>query len=153
MTPSSRAARTARHVAMDYLARRDHSEAELRRKLASRDFTADEIDATLGDLVREGLASDARFAEAFAAHRARRGQGPVRIRVELESRGVAGELIDEQLRAHDWVAVASAARDKRFGAAAPADYREWARQARFLQNRGFTSEQVRAAFGDASEHD
>ncbi|MDJ0927686.1 MAG: regulatory protein RecX [Gammaproteobacteria bacterium] len=153
MTQSSRAGRTARRVAMDCLARREHSENELRRKLASRDFTADEIDATLSDLVREGLASDARFAEAFAANRASRGQGPVRIRVELEARGVAAELIDQQLRAHDWVAAASEARDKRFGGAIPADYREWARQARFLQNRGFTSEQVRAAFGNGTDDD
>ena len=153
MTRSSRAARTARRVAMDCLARREHSETELRRKLASRDFTADEIDATLSDLTHEGLASDARFAEAFAANRARRGQGPVRIRVELEARGVAVELIEQQLCAHDWVAIASVARDKRFGTATPADYREWARQARFLQNRGFTSEQVRAAFGDDADYD
>ena len=55
--------------------------------------------------------------------------------------------------AEDWVAVARETRRKRFGAAGPADFHERARQARFLQYRGFTSEQIRAALGPGDDTD
>ena len=78
-----------------------------------------------------------------------RGHGPLRIRMDLRERGVADTDIDEALDTadEDWVAVAREARRKRFGAAGPADFRERARQGRFLQYRGFSSEQIRAALG------
>jgi regulatory protein len=49
------------------------------------------------------------------------------------------------------VAVAREARRKRFGSAGPADFRERARQGRFLQYRGFSSEQIRAALGPGDD--
>ena len=51
----------------------------------------------------------------------------------------------------DWPELARAVREKRFGAGAPADFRERARQARFLQYRGFTADQVRQALGSAAD--
>jgi regulatory protein len=88
-----------------------------------------------------------RFTESFIRSRLARGQGPVRIRAELAERGVADEQVAELLRATDvdWLAKARAVRSKRFGASPPRDYRERARQARFLQYRGFTADQARAA--------
>jgi regulatory protein len=143
-----RPSRSARAVAMDLLARREHSLAELRRKLADREFGPDEIEQTLAGLVRDGLANEGRFVEAFVASRIRRGQGPIRIRAELVERGVAAEAIAAVLPdAHDWGALAREVRRKRFGAAAPAEFRERARQSRFLEYRGFTAEQIRGCFG------
>ena len=142
------AGRSARAVAMDLLARREHSLAELRRKLADREFDPDLIEQALAGLVRDGLANEGRFVEAFVASRIRKGQGPIRIRAELVERGVAGEAIAAVLPdAHDWRALAREVRRKRFGAAAPADFRERARQSRFLEYRGFTAEQIRGCFG------
>lgn len=140
---------SARRTALDLLSRREHSLAELREKLAAREFPAEEIDATLERLAREGLASDTRFAEAFIAAHARKGQGPVRIRAELQRRGVAADIIAGHLEAagHDWAEMARDVRRRRFGATPPADFRERARQARFLEYRGFTTEQIRAALG------
>jgi len=139
---------------MDCLARREHSVLELRRKLAARDFDSAEIDATLAGLQADGLLSDARFAEAFARGRIRRGQGPVKIRLELEARGIAGELVSEILDGEDWAALANAARRKRFGQNPPREYRERARQARFLQQRGFAMGDIQAALGaDADDED
>jgi regulatory protein len=138
---------------MDCLARREHSADELRRKLVARDFTPGEIDATLADLEREGLLSDARFAEAFVAARWRRGQGPARLRAELVQRGLSSELIITALDAHDWFEGARAAREKKFGSEQPADYKDKARQIRFLQYRGFDGEQIRHALADDWEHD
>ena len=153
MADGKRARRSARAVAMDLLARREHSETELRTKLTARDFTSDEIDATLAGLARDGLLSNERFTEAFIAARTRRGQGPVRIRVELEARGIGAALIGAGLEDIDWFALAREARHRKFGPGAPADYAERARQARFLQYRGFTGEQIRSALDDAGDND
>lgn len=134
---------------MDLLARREHARHELAGKLRSRGMPADLIESTLDDLGRENLLSDARFAEAFVASRIGRGQGPVRIRMELEQRRVASEVIEEALgnAAPDWGDLAAEARRKRFGRKPPGDFRERARQARFLQYRGFAAEHISRALG------
>jgi regulatory protein len=149
----SRRRTTPRKSAMDILARREHSVAELREKLRARDFADDEIEATLIALSDEGLLSEERFLASFVGSYTRRGHGPVWIRGELERRGVTGEQISEALANADtdWIAQAAAVRAKRFGAGPPADYKDQARQARFLQYRGFTAEQVRAALQRAGD--
>jgi len=58
-------------------------------------------------------------------------------------RSVARALTD----AHDWRALAREVRVRRFGARPPLDFRDRARQSRFLEYRGFTAEQIRAAMG------
>lgn len=148
--PGATEASACRRTAMDLLARREHSRAELADKLAQRGFDAALVGDTLDTLAGERLLSDERFTEQFIESRIRRGQGPVRIVAELTRRGIAGADAREQLDALgvDWVALARETRDARFGAAPPGNYREWARQARFLQYRGFSSEQVRNALGD-----
>jgi len=137
---------------MDLLARREHSLAELRDKLAARAFEPAEIEAALAQLAREGLADDARFIEAFIASRIRKGHGPIRIRAELLQRGIDGDAVTRALaESHDWRSLARDVRAARFGAQPPADFRERARQFRFLEYRGFTSEQVRASVGSEEE--
>ena len=118
---------------MDLLARREHSLAELRAKLALREFSPEEIEEAVTGLAREGLANDARFLDAFISARIRRGQGPIRIRAELAERGIDAEAIATALAdAADWRAQARQVRARRFGAAPPQDFRERARQSRFL---------------------
>ena len=137
---------------MNWLSRREHTLDELRVKLAARDFAEPDIEATVAALADEGLASDERFAEGFMAVRLRRGQGPVRIRIDMERKGVSTELIRTHLDGADenWVARANEVRRKRFGNSPPVDFRQKARQARFLQYRGFTTELIQAALA-ASE--
>jgi len=132
---------------MDLLARREHARHELAGKLRSRGMPGDLIETVLDDLVGENLLSEARFAEAFVASRVGRGQGPVRIRMELERRQVAAGVIEDALEsaAPDWGALAAEARRKRFGRQPPGDFRERARQSRFLQYRGFASEHISRA--------
>ncbi len=69
-----------RKKAMDLLARRDHSEQELRRKLKSREYDADTIDEVLQELISDRLQSDERFTEAYVNHRFNAGVGPLKIR-------------------------------------------------------------------------
>jgi regulatory protein len=136
-----------RRIAVGLLARREHSRRELTRKLGTRGFPDDVIVAALDELERSGVLADARFTDTFIRSRIAKGQGPARIRAELAQRGVAEAQADELLRSADvdWLETIKAVRRKRFGPAPPRDYVERARQARFLQYRGFSSEQIRAA--------
>lgn len=155
--PSSRAEshKALRKKAMDLLARREHCVAELRRKLQShadgrgkaQDLDAAAIDEVLAALQKDGLLSDERFTEAFVRYRRNNGYGPQRIQAELRERGVSEKIAAIYLDFSDpqWFERASSVRNKRFGEGKPKDFKERARQARFLQYRGFTSDQARRA--------
>lgn len=133
---------------MDYLARREHGEQELQRKLVNKGFDTDPVDEALSQLVAEGLLSDSRFAESFVHSRFQRGSGPQKIRAELRERGISDSLIADCIEAYDtqWLELVRQVREKKFGAAPPADFKERSRQMRFLQQRGFTSEQITGVF-------
>ena len=133
--------------ALDLLARREHSRRELERKLAARGFADDLITPTLDSLEASGVLATGRFTESFIRSRAAKGQGPARIRMDLAQRGVAEADAAALLKKSgiDWAAAARAVRSKRFGANPPAGFAERARQARFLQYRGFDNAAVRAA--------
>jgi len=96
------------------------------------------------------LQSDARFAEAFVNSRFQRGSGPQKIRKELRERGVTSELVSLSIEAFDdqWWQRVRDVREKKFGADLPGDFKERSRQMRFLQQRGFTSEQISGVFKD-----
>ena len=81
-----------RQRAIRLLAQREHTKLELARKLAAHG-TSDEIDTVLAELETSQLQSDARFAEAYVRSQARR-LGASRLRQNLKTRGVNGELID-----------------------------------------------------------
>jgi regulatory protein len=136
-----------RRTAMDLLARREHSRAELRAKLGARGADSTAVDPVLDRLSADGLQSDERYAQALASSHARRGKGPVRIRAELRARGVDDGVIERAVRELElpWAELAAQARVKRFGAAAPEDRAARAKQARFLEQRGFAAEHIRAA--------
>ena len=134
-------------VALALLTRREHSRRELTRKLAARGFPDDVVTSALDELERTGALADARFTDSFVRSRVAKGQGPQRIRAELAQRGIADDDANGVLRAADvdWLATIRAVRATRFGAELPRDYPERARQARFLQYRGFDAAQIRAA--------
>jgi regulatory protein len=142
-------------LALDLLARREHSRQELERKLRARDFPADTIEATLAELTNSGALAEVRFTESFVRSRAARGKGPVRIRMELEERGIAADESKPVLarEEQDWHALARAVRAKRFGPTRPKDFKERARQARFLQYRGFDAAQIKSALEGDDDSD
>lgn len=135
-----------RQAALNLLARRDYATAELERKLRARGFEVAAIGRVLQELAASRLLDDERFVEHFVSYHASRGQGPIRIALELRQRWVAAESIDRHLDAvSDWSERARSARRKKFGAAVPKDFKSRARQARFLEYRGFSAEHIRAA--------
>lgn len=133
--------------AMNLLARREHSVAELVRKL-SADFEYDDIIIAINKLTEKNLQSDQRFAENYLRYRSQRGFGYQKIRQEIKTRGVDAELISDALAESDidWFALAAGVRCKRFGEKEPEDYKQRAKQQRFLQYRGFTHEQITESF-------
>jgi regulatory protein len=132
-----------RERAVTYLAQREHSRAELARRLAPHADAPDEIPALLDELARRKLLSDERYAEARANSLARRF-GATRIAWELRAKGVDGAAIAQATRAVRATELARAreAWAKRFDRP-PHDAAERARQYRFLQGRGFSFETIR----------
>ena len=136
--------------ALRLLARREHSRAELARKLAS-EGSLEEIASVLDQLEQAGLLSDRRFAEALVFSRAARF-GTARLRHDLKARGVAEEIIAGALP-QDAGAEAARAREvwrRKYGTA-PADRADYARQARFLQQRGFATDIIRKVLREIEE--
>ena len=137
-----------RKKAMDFLARREYGAAELVRKLADKGYKRSVVEDELARLGEEGLQSDTRFAEAFVQSRINQGKGPVRIRQDLGQRGIRDGVIEGALEeaACDWYELAIQERVKKFGADVPAEFKEKARQMRFLQYRGFEQDHIQSAF-------
>ncbi|HEB86191.1 MAG TPA: regulatory protein RecX [Gammaproteobacteria bacterium] len=140
-------ATSIRESAMNYLARREHSRLELEKKLAGKGLDKKEISVALDRLMTDGLLSDARFAESFVNARIQRGNGPVKIQAELKQRGVDDVIISQYLNLPeaDWYEQARQVRCKRFGEILPGEFEQRIRQTRFLQQRGFTHEQINRA--------
>ena len=132
-------------TAIRLLAMREHSQAELQRKLVERGFNALAVAQTLQELKAQTLLSDERFTEAFVLSRRERGSGPVKIQAELQQRGIDTTLISRYLdfRDPEWLELAEQARQKKYGRARPDEYALKMQQARFLANRGFNHEQIR----------
>ena len=145
--------RAARLAALKLLNRRDHGAREIAERLVARGFTRPATDQAVADLRREGLVDDSRFAGHFVAYHANRGRGPVGIAHRLREAGVPAETITAAVDAGgaDWRQRAAEVRRKRFGAKLPATWAEKGRQARFLTQRGFSADQVRAAVGSELE--
>lgn len=86
--------------AQELLARRPHFRRELAAKLASRKFSAEEIETTLGRLAEQGYLDDREHAfEMARGPLQRKGYGPRRLRHELERRGAPEEVVDDVVAA------------------------------------------------------
>lgn len=141
-----------RERALRLLARREHSRAELERKLASSAESAEALAAVLDDLASRRLLSDERYAEMRLGARSARF-GNARLAQELRTQGVADELIEAALEGCD--DEFKRARDvwqRKFKALPGADAASRAKQMRFLMSRGFSAETVRRVLrGDADD--
>lgn len=137
-----------RRAAMNLLARREHSEMEICRKLRKKGFTEESIQQVITALRQEKLLSNHRFIENYIHFRRAKGFGPLRIQAELSERGIHEELIDHHLKITDnaWFTEVREVWRKRFKNQMPRDFKTRAQQMRFLYSRGFTSEQIESVF-------
>ncbi len=132
-----------RERALAMLARREHTRAEMTRKLSPHSESLEQIEQLLDALAARGWLSETRFAEARANALARKF-GSRKIEHDLRSRGVSAEVVEdtvERARAQE-LENCRAAWQRKFGAL-PQDAAERGRQMRFLAGRGFSAETVR----------
>jgi regulatory protein len=124
------------------LMRREHSRLELFQKLQTKGFDVDVVNNSISKLVGQNYQSDDRFSEEFIQMRFNQGKGPVKIASELKMRGI--NTFD--LSVFDWFQLAKEIRQRKFGDLSSLDFKETAKQKRFLQSRGFTLDQINQAF-------
>ena len=154
--PSSRRSGYARLLdrAIRILAMRDHSEQELRRKLVAPvmskngpealDVTPDELEQVVAWCIENRYLDDNRFVGQFIASRSRKGYGPARIRQELSQKGIARQVVDQAMRKCDidWVSLARAQAQRKYGEPLPSAFAEKVKIQRFLLYRGYLMEDI-----------
>jgi len=129
-------------AALKMLMRREHSKLELFSKLQLKGYDDEIIDSAITQLTEQNYQSDERFAEAFILMRFNQGKGPVRIASELKLRGISSFNLSD----FDWFKSAKEIRTKKFGDIASPNFKEQAKQKRFLQSRGFSLDQINQSF-------
>jgi len=130
------------------LAMREHSRHEIKNKLLKKDFSEDvDLERLLDGLEDSDYLSDRRFAESFIRTRVGQGKGKLIILNELKQRGVKPSIISNAIQESgvDWISLVCRVRERKFGETMPVEYKEKAKQMRFLSGRGFDSEMIRHA--------
>ena len=154
--PSSRRSAYARLLdrAVRILAMRDHSEQELRRKLAAPilgkngpetlEVSAEEVEQVVAWCIDNHYLDDERFVRQFIASRGRKGYGPARIRQELKQKGIAREVSESAMRecTVDWAAQAREQAQRKYGEPLPSAFAEKVKIQRFLLYRGYLMEDI-----------
>jgi len=133
--------------ALSYLSRREHHRAELKSKLSrSKAYNETIVEAVLDRLEAEGSLSDMRYIESFITSRIVRLYGPMRIKMELLQKKLDPNSVEQMLTEsdNDWQHNARICLRKKFPQK-PGDARELAKQRRFLWQRGYSEEMIRAA--------
>ena len=137
--------------ALRLLAGREHSRAELEKKLAPHEQEPGEVQRALDELQAKGFISEQRVVESVIHRRsARLGAG--RVKQELQAKGVSAEAVAEavdRLRGTETERAREVWR-KKFGEPA-ADAAGRAKQMRFLASRGFGAEAIRRVVRGADD--
>lgn len=147
--------------AMRLLGMRDHSREELKRKLQQsvqrtaymqqktpETITEEQMEKVLDWCQENGWLNDERFTERFIQSRSRKGYGPQRIRMELTQKGIDRDAIDIAMEETniDWAECAAQLAERKFGLPLPKEWKEKAKVQRFLQSKGFLSEDIQSIF-------
>ncbi|HSH54740.1 MAG TPA: recombination regulator RecX [Methylotenera sp.] len=145
--------KSLRQRALDYLGKREYSYAELGQKLKAFAEESDDIPALLEDLKKRGWLSDERFTEQIV-HARKSKFGSARVAHELREKGVADDLIANAVAdvKENELANATEVWRKKYNSP-PKSRDEWAKQARFLQSRGFGFEIIKKVLNTTTEND
>ena len=139
--------------ALRLLGGREHSRAELERKLGKYEEEPGQLARVLDELQAKGFICEQRVVDSVLHRRAQR-LGAGRIRQELQAKGIEGELVAQALQQLRGTELARAREvwERKFGAP-PRDAAERGRQSRFLAARGFGGEVIQRVLGGASDDD
>lgn len=136
--------KSARSVAINFLARREHGVEELKTKLSNKGCPTEEIESVINDLLAENLLSEERFVESYCRSRSNRGFGPIAIKNELRAKKI-DESVIEKIMAQmkiDWDDLLENVFQKKYSSVDFQEAKEKASCWRFLSQRGFSSEQI-----------
>ncbi len=144
---AKRPKRTARNAMMDLLARRDHSEKELRKKLKDK-FLPEEIDKAISFAKDRSWIPDSdddkmKLAEKTAGYLHRRGKGIRYINQQLQEKGLPRIKADSDLEYEKALQLVKNKFTKLKAADREAKNKQQAKIGRFLASRGFDMSIVR----------
>jgi regulatory protein len=145
--------KSLRQRALELLSKREYSAAELAQKLKSYAGEEEDIPALIADFKGRGWLSDARYTEQMV-HARQAKFGAARVAQELREKGVDDTLIAEAVAGLQGSEIERAREvwRKKFKAAATTR-EDWAKQARFLQSRGFKFEVIKHILNRHAEDD
>lgn len=126
-----------RSTAFALLAKREHSQQELKDKLLQYGAAEEELEPLLIELTEGSYQSNERMAGMLVRSNLRKGRGPARIQQDLKKHHIDKELAEADLDDVNWLQQAIDLRTRKFGEELPIEQKEKARQIRFLQYRGF----------------
>ena len=136
------------NASLDIISRREHSEQEITKKLLKKFDTPEVIDRVIIKLVSNNLVDDVRYTQMYVLARKRKGFGPKKIQFELISRGINDSISSLVIKEEgSWKEAAQKAFNKKFKNGASQEFKERNKQKTFLQNRGFSFEEIDSVFG------
>jgi regulatory protein len=132
-------------ICLRLLARREHSRRELLDKLALRGYRQEEVEPVITEIAGQNWQNDERFAECYVRQRLEKGYGPLRIRYELQQRGITGMDIDALADENcgGWLNLLLDVYAGKFADEKQLSYHEWLKRSRFLLQRGFNSGMIK----------
>lgn len=150
----------AKQRALDYLAHKPRTEQEVRRKLRERDVAPFVVDQVIARLQELDYLDDEAYAHEYAHNRfSNKGYGPIRIRRELEERGVnravADAAVDDLFAEEDATAAAREHAENRWPRLAGEDDPRSRKQKmyRYLRRRGFTTDTIYTVLDELERRD
>lgn len=139
--------KTIEQICLRLLARREHSQRELLDKLALRGFNRDEAEPVIFEMAEQNWQNDERYAECYIRQRIASGYGPLRIRYELQQRGIDDADLDTQAGERGgWQNLLLDVYCNKYDEEKSLTQNEWLKRSRFLQQRGFSGEMIKGLF-------
>ncbi|MGL6258495.1 recombination regulator RecX [Vibrio sp. WXL103] len=138
---------SVKESAIQLLSRRDHGEYELAQKLKLKGYPDDEISQAIAFCLEHRYLDDLRYAKSQVRQHIYKGHGARRISQELKQKRVDEDVIEVALEEEgcDWFELARTTAEKKFAGKKAEDQKQYAKQVRFLQYRGFSFEQIQYA--------
>ncbi|EEX30786.1 MULTISPECIES: recombination regulator RecX [Vibrio] len=141
---------SSKEAAIQLLSRRDHGEYELYHKLAMKGYEEEAIQEAVNFCLEHNYLDDLRYTKSQIRQHVYKGHGERRIRQELNQKRVSESVIEKAFEEEpqDWFELAKQAAEKKFKGVKAKDQKEYAKQVRFLQYRGYSFEQISYALSN-----
>ncbi|WP_281630774.1 recombination regulator RecX [Vibrio sp. St2] len=141
---------SSKEAAIQLLSRRDHGEYELYQKLAMKGYEEEAIQEAVNFCLEHNYLDDLRYTKSQIRQHVYKGHGERRIRQELNQKRVSESVIEKAFEEEpqDWFELAKQATEKKFKGVKAKDQKEYAKQVRFLQYRGYSFEQISYALSN-----